>query len=453
MENVTIQLQEFLDGSLSHEAEAELLHRLSVSPERRDILRSYMKQQAIISSDRAAISVPYAAEQKLWAALATMPPAFEPIATAVPSAMTTTGAAVATGLTAFRTAMVASLALVIGLVSGYVIWHTTEPVQVAAPIQNTIESVPASTIAAVATTDRPIENNLIRNNTIQNNSTPATSRISGKMVVHASAPVRTTEESFEAPLPQLDMTSTQMPEDLSIASKQSNPSVPQAAYFLPASVQIREPGMQNARTNINIAEPTENRRASFLERFDFSIQESIGKQYPNNSATNTSMPIITNSNVSVKYMLTPSFWIGASVGSSNVTQKVLRWNVRDLNATQLIYEASADLQHMQTTWYGGLLEYRMPISSKVAFAANLGAAATSLGPIYYSSELGLRFDVTGDVGVNTALRVTAIQSGVQAQYKTLTNNRPQNAGRSDAVSLSDPLNTNYELSTGIYFHF
>jgi hypothetical protein len=165
------------------------------------------------------------------------------------------------------------------------------------------------------------------------------------------------------------------------------------------------------------------------------------------------MPIITNSNVSVKYKLTPSFWIGASVGSSNVTQKVLRWNVRDLNATQLIYEASADLQHMQTTWYGGLLEYRMPISSKVAFAANLGAAATSLGPIYYSSELGLRFDVTGDVGVNTALRVTAIQSGVQAQYKTLTNNRPQNAGRSDAVSLSDPLNTNYELSTGIYFHF
>ncbi|HET9135383.1 MAG TPA: hypothetical protein VFO76_02005 [Candidatus Kapabacteria bacterium] len=447
MENVTIQLQEFLDGSLTHEAEAELLHRLSVSPERRDILRSYMKQQAIISSDRAAISVPYAAEQKLWAALATMPPAFEPIVASIPSAVTTSSTVV-TGFTAFRTAMVASLALIIGLVSGYVIWHTTEPVQVAAPIQKTIESVPASTIAAVTTTDRPI-----RNNSIQNNTMPATSRTSNKMVVHASAPVRTTDESFEAPLPQLDMTSTQMPEDLSIASKQSNPSIPQAAYFLPASVQIREPGMQNARTNINVAEPTESHRSSFLERFDFSIQESIGKQFPNNDATNTSMPIITNSNVSVKYMLTPSFWIGASVGSSNVTQKVLAWSVKDYNATSLIYEATADLKHMQTTWYGGLLEYRMPISSKVAFAANLGAAATSLGPIYYSSELGLRFDVTGDVGVNTALRVTAIQSGVQAQYKALTNNRPQNAGRSDAVSLNDPFNTNYELSTGIYFHF
>src|ERR1043165_8140481 len=104
MENVTIQLQEFLDGSLTHEAEAELLHRLSVSPERREMLRSYMKQQAIISSDRAAISVPYAAEQKLWAALATMPQAFEPIVPAVSGVSTGVGSAVG-GFAAFKTAM------------------------------------------------------------------------------------------------------------------------------------------------------------------------------------------------------------------------------------------------------------------------------------------------------------------------------------------------------------
>src|SRR5689334_6478179 len=128
MDTTTIQLQEFLDGSLTHEAEAELLHRLSVSPERREILRSYMKQQAILSADRAAISVPYKAEQKLWAAIASMPPVFEPIAPAITAV--SSGSAVG-GFAAFKTAMIASAALVVGLVSGYLIWHSNEGVQVA----------------------------------------------------------------------------------------------------------------------------------------------------------------------------------------------------------------------------------------------------------------------------------------------------------------------------------
>src|SRR5882724_5101508 len=65
---------QWLDGSLGSDAEAELLHLLSVSPERRDILHSYMQQKKLVDRDMAAITVPFAAEEALWQRIgATMP--------------------------------------------------------------------------------------------------------------------------------------------------------------------------------------------------------------------------------------------------------------------------------------------------------------------------------------------------------------------------------------------
>jgi len=43
--SMNTELLQFLDGTLAPDREAELLHRLSVSPERRELLRSYFKQQ------------------------------------------------------------------------------------------------------------------------------------------------------------------------------------------------------------------------------------------------------------------------------------------------------------------------------------------------------------------------------------------------------------------------
>lgn len=431
MDTTTIQLQEFLDGSLSHEAEAELLHRLSVSPERREILRSYMKQQAILSADRAAISVPYKAEQKLWAAIASMPPVFEPIAPAITAVSSSSAVG---GFAAFKTAMIASAALVIGLVSGYFIWHSTEAVQVAErpSIQNII-TPNSSPVPSTATT-------------------PVESSSEAKQPSRTSEPVRSDIQSFEAPLPQLDVTQAPMPIVTLVDASPNEATIPQAKYWVPASLQIREPGAQNNRPSID-GTPVEIPKPGFLERFDFSIHESFGKQFPNNDATNTSMPIITNSDISVKYMVNPQWWVGVNAGSSSVTQKVLEWKIKDQAATPIGYTAASDLMHVQTTWIGGLLEYRKPISSRMTFAANVGAAISTLGLPYYNSEVGLRFDVTGDVGVTTALRGTAIQSNVQKQYDDMKANRPPNSGRPEDVSLNDPYNFNIEISTGIYFHF
>lgn len=74
----------FLDGALSSEEEAELLHRLSVSPEKRAVLRSFINQKGLFNQDRRAMNVPYEAEQKLWARLGGIMPAPEPMATAAP---------------------------------------------------------------------------------------------------------------------------------------------------------------------------------------------------------------------------------------------------------------------------------------------------------------------------------------------------------------------------------
>jgi len=76
------RLLEFLDGSLPADDEAELLHTLSVSPEKRELLRNFMNGQSLLAKDRMALQVPYATESALWAKLdAVMPlaPAAVPV--------------------------------------------------------------------------------------------------------------------------------------------------------------------------------------------------------------------------------------------------------------------------------------------------------------------------------------------------------------------------------------
>src|SRR5579872_6839138 len=69
------RILDFLDGSLPAEDEAELLHTLSVSPEKRDVLRDFMEQRSLFTRDSKTLSVPYAAEQRLWARIDSVTPA------------------------------------------------------------------------------------------------------------------------------------------------------------------------------------------------------------------------------------------------------------------------------------------------------------------------------------------------------------------------------------------
>src|SRR5436309_1683748 len=109
--SMTTELLQFLDGSLAPDAEAELLHRLSVSPERRAHLRSFIKGSELFQRDRNSIAVPYSAEEKLWARLGEMmPPGIKNIS--MPAAQTVATAS-RTGIFAF--ASVAIVCLLVGL--------------------------------------------------------------------------------------------------------------------------------------------------------------------------------------------------------------------------------------------------------------------------------------------------------------------------------------------------
>src|SRR5205085_3153948 len=112
----------FLDGMLSEEDEAELLHRLSVSPERRTLLRSYLNQKQVLAADRLAIHVPYDAEQELWSRIAQVDTP-EPFITAEPNVPAMhalqTSSSLWSRIAQPVVASVSGLALILGLSSGY----------------------------------------------------------------------------------------------------------------------------------------------------------------------------------------------------------------------------------------------------------------------------------------------------------------------------------------------
>lgn len=121
--SMNTELLQFMDGTLAPDQEAELLHRLSVSPERREILRSFYNMKTLLERDRNSIAVPYAAEQKLWASLGQMMPPIARDAAAPTAAVLETAATTASHSgffnSTFTAASVAVICLLIGLGSGY----------------------------------------------------------------------------------------------------------------------------------------------------------------------------------------------------------------------------------------------------------------------------------------------------------------------------------------------
>ena len=121
------RILDFLDGSLPAEDEAELLHSLSVSPEKRGMLRSFMLQGSLLARDAKSLTVPYAAEQRLWARMDRVLPiaANEDAGTTlVPLPLSNAGflARAFNGTTS--RAMLAALMLLAGIGIGYFAGHS-----------------------------------------------------------------------------------------------------------------------------------------------------------------------------------------------------------------------------------------------------------------------------------------------------------------------------------------
>lgn len=454
--SMNTELLQFLDGTLAPDREAELLHRLSVSPERRELLRSFINQQVLFQRDRNSIAVPYAAEQKLWARLGTlMPPAVQnaavPAAAVIETAATT---ASRSGIfsSAFSVASVAVICLLIGLGSGYFAGKNSQTSSVEPTFNQQAQLVERTLSPFAEQTQSPITSSSFQNSTAKHNGSFAAQ-----------------QSTTEAPLEVSDMTNrTDLTnEAINIEEHGAN----NAAYNGLANITSTIP-KQNA-SNMNMAdlrdpsayyehspfsEPDAKIQKNFLQKWEFYFTEGIGKQFPNSAATNVSIPVVTNSSISAMYnpfanssTILSNIWVGGSFGTANVTMKKFSIAQKDPLDPKKGRELVADLVHVQTTYGAALLQYRLPVSSKFAFTGTVTAASSSAGLIT-GGELGVHVDATNDVGFVLGLRGTHLSYNADAEQKQVIAQGISSFGV-PASSLATQPSFNVEISSGIYFHF
>jgi hypothetical protein len=461
------ELLQFLDGTISPDAEAELLHRLSVSPERRELLRSFINQQVLFQRDRNSIAVPYAAEQKLWSRLGEiMPPAIQNTAApAVIESAATTVTRTRVFSSIFTAASVAVICLLIGIGSGYFIGKNNgnSIVYLTSPANTVSEpSGIQQSISPVVPVQRPLQNRMNSNHISQHN--------------FASAAISNSEANSGAPQNNSSTnTIAQSVADISSVSDMSktddkNSAIAQISNVTPKPVAITIPPPAPSVGDPNhqyyqhsILNGGEDDGQSRSQRLEFSFNEALGKQYPNNSATNVSMPIITTSSISAIYQLSSNpnsvlnkLWIGTSFGNVNLTQIKYTIIPKDPSDPRQGYEMAADLVHQQTSFIGAMLQYRVPLSfigAKWSAIANGSASYSSLGAIW-GGELGAHFEATNNFGVIFGARATFLNYNLDAQQQQVISQGVSAFGiPAPVASQSKQQSHNMEFTSGIYFHF
>jgi hypothetical protein len=459
--SMNTEILQFLDGTLAPDSEAELLHRLSVSPERRDLLRSFINQQVLFQRDRNSIAVPYAAEQKLWAQLGTMmSPLMEnaaaPAAAAIETAATT---ASRTGIfnSVFSAASVAVICLLLGLGAGFYAGKNSNT-------NSLITNAPAMQTGSPSLTTNENLGNIA-----------PTGSISNKANVRNNHPMGESQNIF-APIPGAPLENN-VPQNINnenIANADNtnningdaiaNSALPEISMVVPKQIGennfnaplVRDPNQYWEHSPFSNDDQMVQK--TFLQKWEFYFNEGIGKQFPNNAATNVSMPVITNSSISALFQPFANssgglsrFWGGGSFGTANVTMKKFRIAQKDPLDPKSGYEMVSDLVHVQTTYLGGLLQYRIPVSRKVAFTVAGTAAGSSAGTIL-GGEIGAHYDATSDVGIVVGVRGTHLSYNVDAQQQQVIAQGITSFGVTAAAQTTQP-SYNFEISSGIYFHF
>ncbi len=456
--NTTTDILRFLDGSLGVEDEAELLHRLSVSPERRETLRSYLQQAEMFERDRLAINVPYTAEQKLWARLGEMMPP-PPAPQAFTSAATTAVTQVATQPRVsswLAISAVALLGLLVGFGSGFFAGKET----VTAP---TAMVLPHGTSQALALTS-PLEStntsssSELSQSKVTRNTSASVNHNASRSFVH-----RVSSGTSEAPHIEGSTSLNVALHD--VANPSANNSISESSRTLETQSVSVAPAIALNVDGLHIKDPR-NEGAyqynplrndfkpakSFIQRFEFMFAEGFGKQYPDNGATTVSFPVVTNSSVSAFYQVfeQENLYVGASFGTANMSKKELR---KVTVIDPLGYAAISNVTHVQATWLGGMLQYRLPLSEKFALTASTGFSGSTIGFIV-SGEIGSHIDLTDQVGLALGFRMTNLSYNLTNEMNDILNNPvdKKSIGFQDDVK-GQLSSQNYELTAGMYFHF
>jgi hypothetical protein len=454
---------QFLDGSLNSEQEAEFMHILSVSPERRELLRSYMRQRDLFASDMQAITVPYGAEQQLWQRLGMLMPISDAAETLTLSDGVTESAPLATTQAGYWKSLatplvtsVVAIALVLGIGIGYTVGNNgsstvnTVTHWIDRPTTMSHSSLTEMSTSQHAYSVRPrgIEKRSSQNLSPTfiaalnlrpqfNSQTPHDNGGMSRLLINY---LNNGPKKVEAEIAQLSSSPSQMESLIS--------------EVRPMPMQRSYAGHQDRREPLHLyAESEDAPTKSMLQRFEFSFLESFGRELPSSYSTNITMPILTNAAIGVYFQILPnsnSFWFGASGGAANFTRKHLTTgpgNPGDPFQEQMY----ASYSHTPANWAGAFLQYRLPLFTQADLTFTGGYGLSTAGTMTIG-ELGLHFDATRDVGFTFGLRGIELNYDL-AQEEAAT----MKAARGPLVIPNGVANSspsyNLEVNTGLFFHF
>ncbi len=429
-----------MDGSLHPDDEAELLHTLSVSPEKRGVLRGFMDQRTLLARDSKSLQVPYEAEQRLWERLDEVmpaPSAAEPALIPVP-VETNAGGILANSFHGAR-AIASAVTLFAGIGIGYFAGVRNAPVHT--KIVEIHSPTPATTQASAdVETNTPVYHKMLRRNVV-----PAP--LAALMQPHAAGVMSNVVQRTNQP----DLSDQPVNEVPMIAS-----ITPQSQQPIVLKNRIGGDG-GGIKPIFHHTEAIRAAHTSLLQRFELRVDESFGRQFPNNAMTNVSWPLITNSSISAFFQLLPHsnlVWVGGGYGSASVTTKELSVQQGDPQSQYIPLSQDvlqADTVHKQTTYVAAMAELHLPAFAATDLTLGGGYGWANLGRMLFG-EVGFHYNISEEMGTDFGIRVMRFTYDLSAEKQAAIQSAPGGLAISNAVASVGP-SFNTELNAGLFFDF
>jgi hypothetical protein len=436
MTNIFMTLNEriidFLDGSLPADDEAELLHTLSVSPEKRNMLRGFMQQGALFTRDAKSLSVPYAAEQRLWARMDQVLPitATEDAGTAIVP-LPSPNAGFFTRAFSGASAVIGAFLLLAGIGIGYFAGHS-------------------QTASGLATNIVPQVSTSVSNSPDLASSN-GSDEAQASYAAHETNVVNRAASHFALALPiaaQQKSASLVPPPPVS-SDAITVPITPVAIVSAPAIITPADIGGDGVgiKPMLHYIRTSREENPSLLSRFEFRFDESFGRQFPNSNATTVSQPILTNLSFTTFFQVFPHsdlLWAGLSGGSANIAHRDLFFN-----ASQ---EALAsDTNSTQTAYGAALAELRLPAFENTDMTFTAGYGLATLGQMMFG-EIGLHYDLSSEAGLQCGLRALRFNYNLSAEKSAAIAAAGTSLANPNGIATANS-SINAELNAGLFFHF
>jgi hypothetical protein len=421
------RILDFLDGSLPADDEAELLHTLSVSPEQRTMLRGFIEQRTLLARDAKSLSVPYAAEQRLWARMDQVLPL-----TATQDAGTVIVPMPSNSMGFFARAMIGAVVLLAGIGIGYFAGHS----------QTNSVSVPMVAIQSSQT------NSNFSGNASSHESDKTHESYGSYGINRAASRIASTRSSElqnqSAPL---------VPPSVLNSDAETVPITPVTAENTPtiAPSDIGGDGVVGIKPLLHYVRKPREDNGSLFSRFEFRFDESLGRQYPNNPSTIVSQPTLTNLSFTTFFQVFPHsdlFWAGLSGGTASVAQKGVFSQA--ISPSQAVLEN--DTASYQTKYGAVLAELRLPAFDMMDMTFTGGYGLATLGQMMFG-EIGLHCDLSNEAGIQCGLRLLRFTYSLSAEKQAaIASSGASSLTIPSGVATPNP-SLNAELNVGLFFHF